>query len=179
MNRLNRIALTILAVALFTLPVHAQQEKQTPGSGIGVAAFSDKGQEAAFEVPVTKNYPDAPYVIVWQAGWPQQWMQPNRHPQMRDGRLVSGFKISGWMEDHSAKIIVTALVNQTGKEFASTKERDLEEQFVETYLVKVGDVIRVSDMAQYGVKPLELRGLSAKSLFPPKPASTVAKPNRN
>ncbi|MDQ3665924.1 MAG: hypothetical protein M3410_04855 [Acidobacteriota bacterium] len=66
MNRSSRIAVILLAVALFAFHAHAYQEKKILGSGISVAAFSHEGREVAFEVPVAKTYPDGPYVIVWQ-----------------------------------------------------------------------------------------------------------------
>ncbi|MDQ3665923.1 MAG: hypothetical protein M3410_04850 [Acidobacteriota bacterium] len=70
-------------------------------------------------------------------------------------------------------------MNRKGQEFASTEESELEEQFVETYLAKVGDTIRVSDIARYGLKPLELRVRSAESLFASEPAATDIKPKKH
>ena len=176
MSRTSKVILHALAVALLIPYAHAYQKEQTPGSGVGVAVSSAEGQQAAFEVPVSKSFPGAPYVIVWHASLPQRWVKPGHQPRTKDGRLVSGFKFAGWMEGNNAKIIVTALVNDRSKQYASTKEEELEEQFVETYFAKIGDRVRVSDMSLYGVQPLELRVMSTKSLFPSKSSSTVAKP---
>lgn len=179
MSRSSKIILAILAMALLVpFYAHAYQGEQMLRSGVGVAVFSSEGQQAAFEVPVSKNYPRGPYVIVLHADWPQRWLKPNHEPRTKDGRLVSGFKLAGWMEGDSAKIVVTALVNDRSKEYASTKEQELEEQFVETYVAKIGDTIRLSDMSLYGVKPLELRIMSAKSYFPSKPLSSVTEPRK-
>lgn len=176
MSRLGKIIFTAFAVALL-VPVYAysRQELPTPKSGVGIAVFSDEGQQAAFEVPIKKSYPDGPHVIVWQVNLPQRWVKSSQQPRTKDGRLVSGFKFAGWMEGGSAKIIVTALINGRSKERPSTNEQELEEQFVETYLAKPGNTILVSGMSQYGVKPLELRMMRANSLFPSKPTSTEGK----
>ena len=174
MNRSSKVALALSFVALLVpFYVHSHQKRQIPRSGLGVAVFSDEGQQAAFELPATNNFPNGPYVIIWLADRPQLWTERDGHPRTKDGRLVSGFKFAGWAQGGTAKIVATALVNDRSKEYASTEEQELEEQPVVIHVGKVGDTIRVSDMSRYGVKPLELRVMSAKTLFTPKPVSTV------
>lgn len=136
---------------------------QTPiaRTGFSVAVTSQsEGQMASTELSVNKpkslGFNIGPNCGIYVAQLSRRWMDSKQPPRAPSGELVSGFRFAGWMEGRKAKVIVWALLNDKGAEYAATDEKKLQGQLIETYLIEPGEKLRLKDMERYGVKPVDL-----------------------
>jgi len=157
----------ILAFLLIALTVSATlssvpTQKSVKDSGWSANVLSQPGHEAMCSVglPLTKpsvlGAVNTPNCAIYVSQLPERWSDPKVPPRALKGEFVSGFIFSGWMEDGKAKIVIWALVNAQDATFASTEDKDLTRQLVDTIFIEPGKRMMINELRQYGAKPIEL-----------------------
>jgi hypothetical protein len=155
----------ILAFLLTVLLVPAVLSSgQNPGeqSGWSANVFSQPGHAAMASVGLLRNEPSvlgansAPNCGIYVFQITERWADPKTPPRAPNGGLVSGFILNGWMEHGKAKVLVWALVNDKHAKDASTDEKKLTGQLVDTFLIQPGKSIVINKLRQYGAKPVEI-----------------------
>ncbi len=154
-----------LAFLLIVLLVPAVLSSgQNPGeqSGWSANVFSQAGHEAMASVGLLRNEPSvlgansAPNCGIYVFQITERWSDPKTPPRAPNGGLVSGFIFNGWMEHGKAKVMVWALVNDKDAKDASTDEKKLTGQLVDTFLIQPGKSAVINRLRQYGAKPVEI-----------------------
>ena len=157
----------ILAFLLTALAVPAtlssvQTQKSVNQSGWSANVLSQPGHETMCSVglPLTKpailGAISTPNCGIYVSQLPGRWSDPKVPPRAPKGELVSGFVFNGWMEEGKAKIMVWALVNAQDATFASTDDKDLTRQLVDTIFIEPGKSMVINELRQYGARPIEL-----------------------
>ena len=115
---------------------------------------------ASFELPLSKpsvlGANTAPNCGIYVAQITKRWSDSKVSPRTAKGELVSGFRFNGWMENGKAKGMVWALVNPGTSTHASTDEKELTGELVDTFLIERGATKIINELLQYGTRPIEL-----------------------
>jgi hypothetical protein len=157
----------ILAFVLTALVVPAslssvKTQKSAEQSGWSANVFSQPGHEVMASVGLLRTQPlvsaakSGPNCGVYVFQITERWLDPKIPPRAPNGGLVSEFIFKGWMEHGKAKVIVWALVNDKDATDASTDEKKLTGQPVDTLLIEPGKSVMVNGLLQYGAKPVEV-----------------------
>jgi hypothetical protein len=154
----------ILAFLVTVLLVPALSSGQNPAeqSGWSANVFSQPGHEAMASVGLLRNEPSvlransAPNCGIYAFQITERWSDPKTPPRAPNGGLVSEFIFNGWMEHGKAKVMVWALVNDKDATYASTDEKKLTGQLVDTYLIQPGKSAVINELRRYGAKPVEI-----------------------
>jgi hypothetical protein len=131
-------------------------------SGWSANVFSQPGHEAMASVGLLRGEPSvlgansAPNCGIYVFQITERWSDPKTPPRAPNGGLVSGFIFNGWMEHGKAKVMVWALVNDMDARDASTDEKRLTGQLVDSFLIQPGKSVVISKLRQYGAKPVEI-----------------------
>jgi hypothetical protein len=154
--------LAFLFTALLVPAVLSSGQKPAEQSGWSANVFSRPGHEAMASVGLPLNQPwvvgakSAPNCGIYVFQITERWSDPKTPPRAPNGGLVSEFIFNGWMVHGKAKVMVWALVNDKDATSASTDEKKLTGQLVETYLLEPGKSAVINELRRYGAKPVEI-----------------------
>lgn len=115
-----------------------------------VALTSQDGAAIASVLPISAPYlHDGPSATAWLS---------KGEARTLDGRVVSGIMIRTWSESGAARVQVYGMVTKPGAEAVfTTDESLLEELPLASYLLRPNQSVAITEMEDFGVKPLRLR----------------------
>jgi hypothetical protein len=155
------IILALAMLAFFTATMSNARQLPAARSDFSVAVVSpSEGRMCYTELSAVKSINldlnTGPNCGIYVAQISQRWADSKVPPRSPRGELVSGFKFTGWMEGGKAKVAVWALLNPKEATFATTDEKKLSGQLIDTYLIDPGEKLRLRDIESYGTKPIDL-----------------------
>jgi hypothetical protein len=106
--------------------------------------------------PLVMNSRTAPNCGIYVFQTADRWSDSKTTPRSSKGKLVTGFRFSGWVENGKAKIFVWVLLNREDAQYAQVQEQQLTEQLVDTLVMKPGTTVVIHAFKRYGVKPVEV-----------------------
>ena len=155
---MKRLKTLTLVLAFLFLPCYAgAQDKgeQTP-DGLGVEILSGEGAKASLYVSASDPKPESLFAVMS--------VPAGKAIRTQAGETISGFKFIPRMEGDALRIEVSALIG--GRE-----------QKVASLLATKSQVLRVSEVEQFGVGPFELKIVSARAVPAPEKVAAPAGPS--
>jgi hypothetical protein len=156
------IVLALSVLAYFTPAINDTTQSPPAESDLSVAVVSpSEGQQCSTTLlppvkPTNLDFNVGPSCGIHVAQISRRWADPRVPPRSPKGELVSGFKFNGWVEDGKAKVAVWILLNPKDATFATTDDKKLKVELINTYLIESGEKLRLNEVESYGVKPIDL-----------------------
>ena len=150
----------VVGLALMLVTASGNVEAQTSASRdfVFVTGAQHASQRGSF-VPESEPYTVGPSVSVY--------LPTGQDVRTAEGLPIIGFSFRGWAEGTATRVLVSALVPQSGAPAVDLRYRSdlLEPRDFASYRISAGETIAITEMRDLGIEPIQLTSRSFQDLF--------------